>query len=189
MSDQPIFFDEARRCKQQGSVWWRIRNRLQWAGLLCGFALVSFATYTGYNAGLFASYLPGAAMSGARQITSHPNLSRVIDADTIVVGEIHVRLDGISAPERGHEVYIKGKWFIADLMREASMVECDLEGHKSYDREVGACYFVMPDGQRIDPQAEAVKAGFARDCPRYSGGRYREFETPESRALPLPPYC
>jgi len=189
MSDQPISFNETHRSKQQSSVWWRIRNRLQWVVLLCGFVLVIFTSYAGYNAGLFAGYLPGAAYPSARQITAHPNLSRVIDADTIVVGDIHVRLDGISAPERGHEVYIKGKWFIEDLMREASMVECDLEGRKSYDREVGACYFIMSDGQRVDPQAEAVKAGFARDCPRYSGGRYLGFETPESRALPLPPYC
>ena len=100
-----------------------------------------------------------------------------------------MRLDGISAPERGHEAYTKGKWFVAALMREAQTIECDLEGRMSYDREIGACFFIMQDGARIDPQAEAVRAGFARDCPRYSGGRYREFETPESRALPLPGYC
>ncbi|AML53730.1 hypothetical protein RC74_17570 [Falsihalocynthiibacter arcticus] len=127
--------------------------------------------------------------TGARQISAHPNLSRVIDADTIVVGEIHVRLDGISAPERGHKAYTKGKWFVADLMHKATDVICDLEGRKTYDREVGACYFIMEDGQRIDPQAEVVKAGFARDCPRYSGGRYQNLETPESRALPFPKYC
>ncbi|AXT27150.1 hypothetical protein D1823_11515 [Ruegeria sp. AD91A] len=97
-------------------------------------------------------------------------------------------MDGISAPERGHELYIKGKWFVADLMREAKTVECNLEGRKSYDREVGACFFIMQDGRRVDPQAETVKAGLARDCHRYSGGRYKKFETDASRALPLPGY-
>lgn len=186
MIDQPISIQKVRLRKHRRLVWRHIRNQLKWAFPACGFALIFWA---GHSAGLFSSYLPDATKPGARQITAHPNLSRVIDADTIVVDGIHVRLDGISAPERGHDAYTKGKWFVADLMREASMVECDLEGRKSYDREVGACYFVMPDGQRIDPQAEAVKAGFARDCPRYSGGKYRRFETPESRALPLPSYC
>ncbi|WP_299850840.1 hypothetical protein [uncultured Roseovarius sp.] len=127
--------------------------------------------------------------SVARQISAHPNLSRVVDADTIIVGQITVRLDGISAPERGHEAYEAGKWFVADLMREAELVVCDLEGRNLRGREIGACYFVFPDGLRIDPQAEAVKAGFARDCPRYSSGRYKKFETSASKALPLPPYC
>jgi len=127
--------------------------------------------------------------SSARSISAHPNLSRVIDADTIVVGDIHVRLDGISAPERGHSAYSAGKWFVADLMRAASAVECALEGRKSYEREIGTCVFVMANGQRIYPQVEVVKAGFARDCPRYSGGRYKNYETPASRALPLPRYC
>jgi endonuclease YncB( thermonuclease family) len=141
------------------------------------------------HSGLLSGNSTNTSKSAARSVSAHPNLSRVIDADTIFVGDVHVRLDGISAPERGHDKYIKGRWFIEDLMGTASSVECDLEGRKSYDREVGACFFIMSDGQRIDPQAEAVKAGFARDCPRYSGGRYTKFETLESRALPLPPYC
>ena len=140
---------------------------------------------TGLWSGIFANY----SNSNARQVSAHPNLSRVVDADTIVVGSIRVRLDGISAPERGHASYEDGKQFVAKLMRKSSMVECGLEGRKSHNREVGACYFIMPDGRRIDPQAEVVKAGLARDCPRYSNGRYKRFETQNSLALPLPPYC
>jgi len=36
---------------------------------------------------------------------------------------------------------------------------------------------------------ELVKRGLARDCERFSGGRYKELETPSARLLPLPPYC
>ena len=38
-------------------------------------------------------------------------------------------------------------------------------------------------------QVELVKAGMARDCPRYSKGLYADFETPASKALPLLKYC
>jgi endonuclease YncB( thermonuclease family) len=29
----------------------------------------------------------------------------------------------------------------------------------------------------------------ARDCPRYSGGKYRKYETARSRSVPLKAYC
>ena len=51
-------------------------------------------------------------------------------------------------------------------------------------RRVGWCYL---DGQDI---AEAlVKAGLARDCPRFSRGQYAAAETPAARGLPFPGYC
>lgn len=75
-------------------------------------------------------------------------------------------------------------------IRTAVTIECPLEGRKTYDREVGKCFLIMADGKRIDPQAETVAAGLARDCPRrYSKGRYKSSETSASRALPLPKYC
>lgn len=186
MTDQPTPARPTRQSRNRISVRSRVKSRLKYAVLAGGLALM---VYAGNGLHQLTGDTSSSAMTGARQIAAHPNLSRVIDADTIVVGDIRVRLDGISAPERGHDAYTKGKWFVADLMRDASMVECALEGRKSHDREVGACHFIMPDGRRIDPQAEAVRAGFARDCPRYSGGRYRNFETPASRSLPLPTYC
>jgi endonuclease YncB( thermonuclease family) len=47
-------------------------------------------------------------------------------------------------------------------------------------------------GCRIDGQDAGrlmIETGFARDCPRYSGGRYEAFEVERSRQLPLPGYC
>ena len=52
------------------------------------------------------------------------------------------------------------------------------------DRKIGACYL---DGEDIE--ALIVAAGLARDCPRFSGGKYARFETPESKRLPFPKYC
>ena len=50
-------------------------------------------------------------------------------------------------------------------------VRCELDGSRTYDRCAGICYL---EGRDI---AEAmVSAGLARDCPHYSGGRYRAAE-------------
>lgn len=150
--------------------------------ILAGLGLAAYSAY-----GFAKVYVP--TKRDQMVIESHPNLSRVIDADTIVVGDVKVRLDGISAPERGHPAYQDGKHFVTLLMRKAENIECELEGRKTYDREVGICWFVMADGERLDPQAAVVAAGLARDCPRYSKGRYKRYEIAASRALPLPGYC
>lgn len=36
---------------------------------------------------------------------------------------------------------------------------------------------------------EVIAAGLARDCPRFSGGRYEKLEKPEARHLAFPGYC
>jgi micrococcal nuclease len=45
----------------------------------------------------------------------------------------------------------------------------------------------MVDGRDIG--AELIEAGLARDCPRFSRGRYAELEPEAARRLPLPGYC
>lgn len=52
-----------------------------------------------------------------------------------------------------------------------------LNGDRTYDRWVGICFL---DGQDI--AAIAVASGHALDCRRYSGGRYRDLETPAARS-------
>ena len=67
---------------------------------------------------------------------------------------------------------------------EGETVVCDLTEERTHGRRVGWCYL---DGQDI---AEAlVRAGLARDCPRFSGGRYAAVETAAARELPFPSYC
>jgi len=63
-------------------------------------------------------------------------------------------------------------------------VRCDLNGERNRDRLIGVCFL---DGHDIG--ASIIAAGLARDCPRFSGGRYDAFNTAASRQLPFPGYC
>lgn len=62
-------------------------------------------------------------------------------------------------------------------------VRCELNGEKTYKRFVGICYL-----EAKDIGISVIEAGLAIDCPRYSGGRYAEFENPRS-GIKLPGYC
>jgi len=107
----------------------------------------------------------------------------VRDGDTVVVDGTPVRLNGVAAPEKhepgGHEATEAMVRMIA-----GRLVTCDLNGQRTHDRMVGVCYV---DG--VDLGAMIIGAGRARDCPRFSGGRYAAVDTDASRALPLPDYC
>lgn len=111
----------------------------------------------------------------------------VVDSDTVYVindrGTIKVRLKGIAAPESNQ---LGGKE-AADFLQQFAQgrpVRCVLDGIKSQEGEVGICYV---DGQ--DVAGAVIKAGVARDCPAFSGGRYRAIERPQSMRLPFPDYC
>jgi endonuclease YncB( thermonuclease family) len=45
---------------------------------------------------------------------------------------------------------------------------CELDGEATYDRCAAICHL-----NGTDISEEIVRMGLARDCPRYSGGRYR----------------
>ena len=106
--------------------------------------------------------------------------ARVIDGDTIVLSEqnIHVRLNGVDAPEVQHPRHPTDDPFgpeSRDEMRAIigeQSVHCDLNGERSYERLVGVCY--LPDGTDIG--AEIIRRGLALDCARWSFGRYRALE-------------
>ncbi|WP_422049904.1 thermonuclease family protein [Shimia sp.] len=100
----------------------------------------------------------------------------VRDADTIVVDGTPVRLNGVDAPELGTRSGQNAKRWMVNYLRGKS-VECQLNGQRSYDRYIGVCF---ADGQDIG--AAVISAGHALDCARYSGGRYREFETRAARS-------
>lgn len=100
----------------------------------------------------------------------------VRDVDTIVVAGTPVRLNGLDGPETSTRIGRDARAFMERLVR-GEMVSCQLNGERTYDRWVGICYL---DGQDI--AAIAVTNGYALDCRRYSGGRYRELETPAARS-------
>jgi endonuclease YncB( thermonuclease family) len=121
-------------------------------------------------------------VASAETLVGHAD--KVRDGDTVVVSGVPVRLQGVAAPE------LKEKWGRASRKAMQRLVAgkrltCELTGKKTYDRKVGVCS--LDDGTDIG--AALVAEGLARDCPRYSGGRYAQFETQKSRTLPLPNYC
>lgn len=115
--------------------------------------------------------------------------THVLDGDTIVVAGIHVRLKGVAAPEVEHAGAPgepggeAAKAFMAELV-EGQVVVCDLTQERSWGRRVGWCY---RDGR--DVALALIQAGLARDCPRFSGGRYAADDRPAAQALPFPGYC
>ncbi|MCZ8170918.1 MAG: thermonuclease family protein [Brevundimonas sp.] len=100
----------------------------------------------------------------------------VRDVDTIVVAGIPVRLNGLDGPETASRIGREARAFMNRLVR-GETVTCRLNGERTHDRWVGVCFL---DGQ--DVGAIAVANGHALDCARYSGGRYRQLETPAARS-------
>lgn len=111
-------------------------------------------------------------------------VTHVRDADTIEVNNIPIRFDGVDAPDKGQSGFKEGKeWMKRNYA--GRLVRCVLTGAKTYDRWVGTCYGTK--GENIS--AWVIGAGWARDCPRYSGGKYRKYETARSRSVPMKSYC
>ena len=100
----------------------------------------------------------------------------VRDADTIVVDGTPVRLNGVDAPELKTSAGKDARRWVVNHLRGKS-ITCELNGERTYDRWVGVCF---ADGEDIG--AAVIAAGHALDCRRYSGGRYRNLETPAARS-------
>jgi micrococcal nuclease len=86
---------------------------------------------------------------------------------------------------------IRGGRRLLDLEYIETRPRCELDGERTHDRCVGICYLHGEDISKI-----MVRGGLARDCPRFSGGRYAEAErraTAEGatigRTYRLPGYC
>lgn len=106
------------------------------------------------------------------------------DIDTIVVEGVPVRLNGLDGPELSEPMGQEAKVWLVELLTD-TVVSCDLTGAKTYDRMVGTCY--LPNG--TDLAQIIISKGFGRDCPRYSGGKYAPFETPNSKKHKVHSYC
>ncbi|WP_133487918.1 thermonuclease family protein [Aliiroseovarius marinus] len=125
-----------------------------------------------------------ATLATAAQAAEIKGRARVIDGDTLWVGKIKIRLNGIDAPERGKARYRAATQALQKLVA-GKIVVCHLNGDKTYDRYVGICYV----GEH-DLAASVIATGNALDCARYSGGRYRKFETKDARRyIRQAPYC
>jgi endonuclease YncB( thermonuclease family) len=128
--------------------------------------------------------ITGFATTAAAESTLTGLVTHVRDGDTIELGELPIRLNGVSAPELNEPFGPQSKQFMRDLVL-GKIVRCELSGEKTYDRCVGTCYL---EGEDIG--ATVIKEGLALDCPRYSGGLYAVVESAEARqVIKLPEYC
>jgi len=111
----------------------------------------------------------------------------VIDGDTVNVingnNTTKVRLRGIAAPEINQRGGKEASAFL-EKFAEGKPIRCVLDESKTRKFEIGTCYV---GGQDI--AAAVVRAGWARDCTRLSGGKYRSLERPEAKKLFYPDYC
>jgi len=149
--------------------------------LLAGLIFVSVA--------VALSSAPPVIAASARTPSEVSGQARVIDGDTIHLAvpgtdkPVKVRLQGVAAPERSDAGGFEATQYVKQLA-EGREVRCELDGSRSKDRVVGVCYV---SGK--DLGAEVIAAGLARDCPRFSGGRYQALEKPAASGLPYPSYC
>jgi endonuclease YncB( thermonuclease family) len=105
---------------------------------------------------------------------------RVVDGDTLRMGETRIRLWGIDAPERNQtcegkdgQTYECGRDSAAVMLELARdrTVECEVRDHDRYRRVVAVC---RTESGEIN--AAIVRRGWAVDWPRYSRGRYQADE-------------
>ena len=102
--------------------------------------------------------------------------ARIVDGDTIVIQKMQIRLFGVDAPEINHPFGQKAKWALVALCK-GQQVLAEITEVDDYGRTVAKCY--LPDGR--DLSAEMVKQGLAIDWKKFSGGIYRDLETPDAR--------
>lgn len=111
--------------------------------------------------------------------------ARVVDGDTLWIGDTKIRLHGIDAPESKQECldaagnpWMAGQDATAFLksMTEGKEVSCSEQGKDRYGRVIGSC-----EVGGVDLNAELVKAGLAMAYRQYSK-RYLYEEASAQRA-------
>jgi endonuclease YncB( thermonuclease family) len=114
----------------------------------------------------------------------------VRDGDTIIVGTMPIRLNGLAAPEDDEPGGDAATAAMVELVLGHTL-RCELDGERNHDRCVGICYLEDRDISHV-----LVRQGLARDCPRFSKGRYGPAEQEAAAAgatirasYPLPGYC
>lgn len=103
--------------------------------------------------------------------------ARVIDGDTIDIAGERIRLDGIDAPEMD-QTCSPDRRRVGDLARRrlaiiahGRTVRCARRGVDRYGRTLAACRV-----GETDVAADLVRAGWAWDYTRFSGGRFAALE-------------
>lgn len=100
----------------------------------------------------------------------------VVDGDTIRIKKTQIRLFGVDAPEMNHPFGKRAKWAMFELCKNRTVI-AEVTATDAHGRTVAKCF--LDDGR--DLSAELVQQGLALDWPKYSGGIYRDMETPDAR--------
>lgn len=99
---------------------------------------------------------------------------RISDGDTFWLGEEHIRLWGIDAPEWDTKAGRASEQFLRESLSglRSGDLFCERRYRDPYDRWVARCF--LPSGE--DLACVLVSYGHAKDWPRYSGGFYQRCE-------------
>lgn len=111
----------------------------------------------------------------AAQSQTISGIASVVDGDTIEIHGERIRLGGFDAPESGARcgsanVYNLAANALADHVAGRTVM-CTITGRDAYGRTTADC---SVNGADLGDQL--VRAGWARDWPRYSNGRYASAE-------------
>ncbi len=104
----------------------------------------------------------------------------VVDGDTLLLSGHKFRLEGFDSPEfgthcEGLNIYSASSKYLGQLI-EGEDLKCEGKSFDQYGRNVGTCSIGSRDIGEL-----MVKAGWARDWPKYSNGAYTSAEK-EARA-------
>lgn len=114
--------------------------------------------------------LPASLAPAGEGVASCP-APHVTDGDTLRCGDVRVRLHGIDAPEMDAPAGAPSRDALAAAVG-AGPLFCEDTGGRTYGRVVAICR--RPDG--LDVGEAVIRAGWARDWPTFSGGRYAPAE-------------
>lgn len=105
--------------------------------------------------------------------------TRIIDGDTLMIGDTTYRLWGIDAPEKGQQCERLGDYYDCGAYARLALTAfigdttpiCEIKNQDRYGRSVARC---LVDG--IDLGDWLVNNGFALDYPTFSNGYYRTLQ-------------
>ena len=132
---------------------------------------------------LFGVFWP-ITVSAQAELTGQ--ITHVRDGDTIEVGNIAIRLNGLTCDERGTALGDRATAYLRSQVL-GKTATCSLNGERTYDRLVGRCATEDLD----DIGAHLITQQLCGRCERYDSGN--EYVQAQTKAGPyagtMPSYC
>ena len=122
---------------------------------------------------ILAVLMSTSAAAAAAEITGP---GRVVDGDTVIVGDTRVRLKGVDAAERGTDLGEAARIVMMTIV-DGGPLTCRLTGEKTWRREVGYC----ARAEGVDINREIIEQG-----PRWPAPGTTHATFSSSRPTPSP---